>query len=183
MFFSSPNLKKLPLIISYDDFIIYIENNLWTAQADFLLKDFRAAINQELPWDELHLLFDNETSQYKFDIPRWDLPTNWTLVSRITEIPKHISFSNDFLSIAQEIASVLEKKNSQYGPAFSNAPKILEILYPQGILPQDYPNLLTIVRILDKLQRVATNNAEDSEDPWKDICGYSILPLAQTRKS
>lgn len=183
MFISLPILQKLPLIITYKDFLDYIENNLWSAQADLLLKDFNAATNQQLPWAELHLLYDNDSSEYEFAVPRWDLPDRYTLVSRIVDIPNFTTVPDSFLSIAQEIACVLEEKNAQYGPAFANAPKILETLYPHGILPEDYSNLLTIVRILDKLQRIATNNAKDVEDPWKDICGYSILALAQARKS
>ncbi len=76
--------------------------------------------------------------------------------------------------LANEIANVLQIKNMQYGDSFSKAPKILEILYPEGIRPNQYKDLLTIVRILDKINRISGGKGE-TEDPYKDIAGYGIL--------
>ena len=86
---------------------------------------------------------------------------------------------NKFLKIAQGIADLLNTKNQQYGSAYKSAPQILNLLYPNGVQPKDYSSLLYITRVLDKLQRIATNNADDLEDPFKDIAGYSILFLAE----
>ena len=84
---------------------------------------------------------------------------------------------NKFLDIATELAILLKSKNEQYGSAYASAPEILKILYPDGVMPEDYSSLLYVTRVLDKLQRIATNNANDLEDPFKDIAGYSILYL------
>lgn len=93
--------------------------------------------------------------------------------------PKEEIIENKFLKIAQNIANLLNTKNQQYGSAYKSAPQILNLLYPNGVQPKDYSSLLYITRVLDKLQRIATNNADDLEDPFKDIAGYSILFLAE----
>ena len=79
--------------------------------------------------------------------------------------------------IAKSVANLVEDKQQQYGDAFGKSEQILKVLYPNGVHPDDYRNLLTITRIVDKLFRLATNNGNDKEDPWRDICGYSLLSL------
>ncbi len=81
--------------------------------------------------------------------------------------------------IAQSIAELLETKQAQYGDSVGTAPKILALLYPDGVRVDQYADLLTIVRMLDKLKRIATARADDPEDAWRDLAGYAILRLAQ----
>lgn len=77
--------------------------------------------------------------------------------------------------ISLELGSLLEEKNRSYGSAFSESSKILKILYPDGVLPDQYTDLLLTTRILDKLFRIATNKEAFNEEPWKDIAGYGLL--------
>ena len=84
--------------------------------------------------------------------------------------------------LAREIADLLEVKQAQYGNSVGTAPKILALLYPEGVRVDQYPDMLTIVRMLDKFKRVATAKADDPEDPWQDLCGYPLLRLAERRK-
>lgn len=81
------------------------------------------------------------------------------------------------LEISKEIGELLTKKNEAYGSSFDQSSKIFEILYPDGIQPQNYRDLLAITRVIDKLFRIATNKDAFSEDPWRDIAGYAILSL------
>lgn len=83
---------------------------------------------------------------------------------------------------AASIAAMLETKQVQYGDSVGTAPAILALLYPDGVRVDQYADLLTVVRMLDKLKRVATANADDPEDAWVDLCGYSLLRLAERRK-
>ena len=83
-----------------------------------------------------------------------------------------------YQEIASNLTSLLEKKEKAYGNAFSIAPEILKILYPDGIEPYQYDNLLTITRILDKIVRIT--NEDTSEDPWFDIAGYCFLAMRAT---
>jgi hypothetical protein len=77
--------------------------------------------------------------------------------------------------ITTELNALLKTKEQAYGQAFAIAPKILTLLYPEGVLPEDYENLLTITRILDKINRIANN--DKSEDAWQDIAGYCLLAI------
>ena len=62
---------------------------------------------------------------------------------------------------------------------------LFNILYPNGIQPYQYGDLLTIVRMLDKVFRIANMPSEDKdimgEEPYKDIAGYALLALERER--
>jgi hypothetical protein len=84
--------------------------------------------------------------------------------------------------ISLDLGSLLEEKNRSYGSAFSKSSEILKILYPNGIQPDQYTDLLLTTRILDKLFRVATDKSAFNEEPWKDIAGYGILGTFKEQK-
>lgn len=83
------------------------------------------------------------------------------------------------VALATQVGELVTAKQKVYGDSFSVAPKILALLYPDGVQPTDYDTLLAVVRILDKLKRVATQHESDTEDHWRDIMGYSLLMLAR----
>jgi len=83
--------------------------------------------------------------------------------------------------IGKEIGSLVDKKNAAYGSSFDNSGEILKVLFPNGISPDKYTDMLAIVRILDKLFRIANDKNAFSEDPWQDIAGYGILGTAKKR--
>jgi len=74
-----------------------------------------------------------------------------------------------------EIGSLVEEKNKAYGDAFAKTEQIIKVLYPNGIRPEQYRDLLGICRVLDKMFRIANNKDAFAESPWKDIAGYGIL--------
>lgn len=84
--------------------------------------------------------------------------------------------------ITIELGSLIEDKNKAYGSAFSKSSEILKILYPDGIQPDQYTDLLLTTRILDKLFRIATDKSAFNEEPWKDIAGYGILGTYKEQK-
>jgi hypothetical protein len=75
----------------------------------------------------------------------------------------------------QEIGRLVEQKNKKYGDAFAKSAAILEVLFPEGVRPEQYQNFLAITRIIDKMFRAATANDKDGESPFMDIAGYGIL--------
>ena len=87
-----------------------------------------------------------------------------------------------FQRLSLEIGDLVTRKDAAYGNSFGTAPAILALLYPDGVRVDQYPDMLTIVRMLDKFKRVATAKADDPEEPWKDLCGYPLLRLAERRK-
>lgn len=83
---------------------------------------------------------------------------------------------------AAEVASLVEQKQAAYGDAFGRAGDILRILYPRGIKPEQYDDLLAVTRVIDKLFRIATDKDAFGESPWGDVTGYSLLSLVRDMK-
>jgi len=105
------------------------------------------------------------------------------LEQKLVEKPKqNARLPSRYEEIAQQVAILVEKKQYQYGDSFGNADKILKILYPHGISVDQYQDLLTIVRIVDKLFRIARGD-QGEESAWQDINGYSLLALAMSENN
>ena len=81
------------------------------------------------------------------------------------------------------LGELLEEKNKSYGSAFSKSSEILEILFPTGVQPEQYTDLLLVTRILDKLFRIANDKSAFNEEPWKDIAGYGILGIYKEQEN
>ncbi len=86
---------------------------------------------------------------------------------------------NKFEKIASDLSTILSMKNEAYGNAFDKTTQILMLLYPNGITVNQYKDVHVIVRMLDKLSRIARDNDPMGESPYMDIAGYSILALAR----
>lgn len=80
--------------------------------------------------------------------------------------PRRIAIQN----LAHEIGNLTADKNEAYGNSAASVGAILKILYPLGIPPEAYGNAMLIVRILDKVSRIA-NGAPG----FRDIGGYGVL--------
>lgn len=87
-----------------------------------------------------------------------------------------------FKEIGTEIGELVEEKNNAYGSSFSKSAEILKVLFPDGIKPEQYTDLLAITRVLDKLFRIATRKDAFGESPWKDITGYGILGISKDQQ-
>jgi hypothetical protein len=81
----------------------------------------------------------------------------------------------EYEEIGAEIGRLVDAKQKAYGRAFDKTGKILETLYPHGVKPEQYGDLLAMVRILDKFFRIATDKRALGENPWQDVAGYGIL--------
>ena len=82
-----------------------------------------------------------------------------------------------FSEIAAECAALVEQKNTAYGNAFDKCAGFLKLLYPDGIQPESYGDMLAMVRIFDKQMRIATDRDAFGEDPYRDILGYALLAV------
>lgn len=91
-----------------------------------------------------------------------------------SEKPKENN-KNSLSALGAQIGNLLEEKNKAYGSAFDKAGEFLKLLYPNGIVPEQYGDALALVRIFDKQMRIATSKDAFSEEPYKDIAGYGIL--------
>ena len=80
-------------------------------------------------------------------------------------------------TIAKDLCDLIQKKNQAYGNAFDKTEDILKILYPDGIQPNQYKDVHVLVRMLDKMSRIAKDNDPFGESPYRDIAGYALLGL------
>ena len=80
-----------------------------------------------------------------------------------------------YVLLGKQIGELVTEKQAAYGNSFEKSAKFLELLYPAGINPQQYRDVLTITRIFDKLSRIANQKDAFDESPYRDICGYGIL--------
>lgn len=89
--------------------------------------------------------------------------------------------TKSFHEIAVLQADLLEKKDRAYGSSFNKTADHLKILFPDGIVDDQYQHLMFIIRVLDKLTRIANSSLLPPEegclDAYLDINGYSILGI------
>lgn len=74
---------------------------------------------------------------------------------------------------------MVEQKQLAYGDSFGNAGDVLRKLYPDGIPPEKMDDSLVVVRVIDKLFRIATDRDALGESPWRDIAGYALLAVGK----
>jgi len=91
-------------------------------------------------------------------------------------------FAQRIKDISANQADLVVEKNKAYGDSFSKAGDILKILYPEGVGPEQYQDLLTMIRVIDKQFRIATRKDAFGESPWRDINGYSLLAVERDER-
>lgn len=85
----------------------------------------------------------------------------------------------DYESLGKEIGAVVQQKQLAYGDSFGKSGAVIRQLYPDGIKPEQYDDALCVVRIVDKLFRIATSKDAFGESPYVDLCGYALLGAAR----
>ena len=83
-----------------------------------------------------------------------------------------------FETLGQRIGALVDVKNAQYGDSTNKTGQILAILYPDGVKPEQYHDMMLITRILDKLNRIANGN-QGEENAFQDLAGYSLLGMKE----
>jgi len=93
--------------------------------------------------------------------------------------------SSKYHGIAESVADLIVEKQKAYGDAFGECGQFLRLLYPNGIPPDRLDDAQYLLRIWDKMKRIATHGAGNdpmNEDPFRDIIGYSLLALGKMQK-
>jgi len=80
-----------------------------------------------------------------------------------------------YTQVAEDIGQLLVEKNKAYGDSFRKSGAFLELLYPNGIAVDQMADALCLVRMIDKMFRIATHKDAFGESPYRDIAGYAIL--------
>lgn len=81
-------------------------------------------------------------------------------------------------ALGADIGRLVTAKQEQYGDSFGRSGEILRVLYPDGIRPEQMDDALAVVRITDKLFRIAAGN-QGGENAYADIAGYGLLGAAK----
>lgn len=84
--------------------------------------------------------------------------------------------------VADEIAQTVIAKQAAYGDSFGKSGHVVGLLWPDGIPVEAYGDALAVVRVIDKLFRIATHRDAFGEDPWKDVAGYAVLRAVNNMK-
>ena len=85
----------------------------------------------------------------------------------------------DYSKLGCEIGKVVNAKQKAYGDSFGKVGDLLRNIYPDGVKPEQYDDMLTIVRLFDKIFRIANKKDAFGESPYIDIAGYAILGAAR----
>lgn len=75
------------------------------------------------------------------------------------------------------VGKMVDEKQLAYGDSFHRACEVISILYPDGVQPNQYADMLSMIRVIDKLFRIANQKDYSGESPWKDIAGYGLLGM------
>lgn len=88
----------------------------------------------------------------------------------------------DYAATALTISRMVVSKQEAYGDSFGRSHLIIEILYPDGIKKENIQDFLAVVRVIDKLFRIANKKDAFGENPWQDIAGYALLSLVNDQR-
>ena len=103
-----------------------------------------------------------------------------SLLGTVDPAPVHTPQSK-YKKIGTEIGRLVDEKQIAYGDSFGKTDKFIELLYPNGVKPYQYSDALALVRIFDKMMRIATKKDAFGESPFKDIAGYAMLGYGKDR--
>jgi hypothetical protein len=83
----------------------------------------------------------------------------------------------NYEELGRSIGALIQDKQKSYGDSFHKSGEVMKLLFPNGIPPKSYVDALALVRIIDKLFRLATDPGYNGENSWGDIAGYALLRL------
>lgn len=83
----------------------------------------------------------------------------------------------DYGFTGHSVGQLVSQKQAAYGDSFGKSQAILKTLWPDGIRPDQYHQVLTLVRIIDKMFRIANQPDAFGESPYQDIAGYALLGM------
>lgn len=88
--------------------------------------------------------------------------------------------------LGAELGAMCTEKERAYGRTVHAVTEIVGVLYPDGIRPDQYDDVLLVARIADKLCRIASRGPAGAdlggESPYDDIVGYGLLGARKERQ-
>lgn len=86
-----------------------------------------------------------------------------------TAVAEPVSETERFFA---DLGKLVHEKSQSYGDSIRTSAKILEILYPNGVQPHQFRDMLLTARVLDKLGRIANKKDAFGDSAWLDVGGY-----------
>jgi len=83
--------------------------------------------------------------------------------------------------LGAHVGAVVDRKNAEYGNSINDTAAFLTALFPQGIPVDAYNDVGLLVRLFDKMKRIANGN-QGEENAWKDLVGYALLGYECSRR-
>ena len=80
-----------------------------------------------------------------------------------------------YRALGEALGGLVDEKNQAYGSSFDKSGDFLALIYPNGINTDQYTDALLLVRIFDKMMRIANKKDAFGESPYNDIAGYGLL--------
>ena len=81
---------------------------------------------------------------------------------------------NNYEEIGKNIGALVDKKNKAYGNSFSDVESFIKMIFPEKINVDNYGDAIFIIRLFDKMKRLATDKNAFNEDVYKDIIGLAV---------
>jgi len=104
----------------------------------------------------------------------------------LVDVSKRVFGGSEYETLATAIGRLTDEKARQYGDSAERSEKIMKVLYPNGVPVSALKNALLIVRMCDKLCRIATQDTTGvdgaGEDAYKDIAGYALIGAMRNTK-
>jgi hypothetical protein len=81
-----------------------------------------------------------------------------------------------FKEKALEVAEMLERKSEEYDAPYDSDNEFLKIMYPDGVPPNQYSNMVLCLRLYDTLKKL-TKTGDTKYIEY--IAGYGILAMCE----
>lgn len=85
--------------------------------------------------------------------------------------------------LGASVGRMVGTKRIAYGNSTGVTAKIMKLLLPNGVKPEQYEDVQFANRIIDKISRRLASGNGDDEDAIKDGAGYFLLWLEQARSA
>lgn len=93
----------------------------------------------------------------------------------ILQLRKDKATERPLENLGTQLGKMLQAKNDAYGSSFLRCDEFLAILWPDGVPRSAYGTMIILVRMFDKMMRIATAPDAFNEDAESDLAGYAML--------
>jgi hypothetical protein len=99
----------------------------------------------------------------------------------LDELAVETALEQVYTSAAGEVVREVTGKQQQYGNAFAETAKILAIIYPDGVRPEQLQTATIITRMLDRVFQLARAPIGQEARACSALAGLSLLCMVETR--